>query len=581
MATQEYYKQQLAAANASLATYKNNLQQYKRVYANLSQAQFNNLPDVKQLNANIARTNATISELTSKVAGAVSSVTDTASKQLSELAGGNSDLMSTISAKVSEVASAATDIGAKSISSIASGAKNLASSVFGSSGSSVSGNAALASAKADVGKSETDTKIQSISASDTSAIKNPVAFVTKTVTETVAATSSAIDNSIKQLIPSTGQLAAEAKKLQQQLGTDGGMMSTITGITNDLSSQLKNNIPAMASSMQAITGSAAATVRSVASSVGTVVQTGIASADILKNTISSTISFASPIVATTSSVIRAGAELTSSVANLIPNAIGGALGVNDPRITNALTSMLADTKIGSLANLSRKLDGIADTTDLWSSLLGLNGSYPTAVNAGGVSLANKVGNNDASFVNKLYALAGTLCDNIVQDEAYNKSQDKDLYDILLGLTGSKGMSDLLSQLSKCSGTSGSLFDSRSLNLLRNMTPSIAKKGDIRTYAAIVGAISAANVISAKTELGVLAANVTTSVAKATGSMFSDLVSGMGFGTTKDIVTDSTPAGDAYNGKSVALMSSSNTVFIDSAIGTADRSLVQASMSVYY
>lgn len=562
-----YYEKQLEENKSTLSTLKTKLTSLQRTGG-----------DTSVIQEQITKVQSLVSSLTSKVAALqqessssssdslTSSLTDSlksagvdTSSASSTASSYLSSVSDTVADTLSDIAASATDLASTSVSSLSSAAKSAASSLFGSSDSTA---AALSSAKADTGTAETDSKIRSISSDNNTAIAETVAFVTKPVTETVQSAKSAETTVTKETVPTTGQLATEAKKLKEN-GSDGSLSSTITAISNDLSSKIKSASEWATETKNGVTTENGSLLDSVSSTV--------------KNGISSTLEFASPVTSTASSVITAGKDLTKQVVDALPTPVGKYITKTTDDFLASTSASLLGSKLDSLKNIAKIIPGVTDTSSLWSIVQGLGGSYSSIVDSlTGKNLSKTMGSANSTSADALYSAANTICNNINRPSTYNYSQNKDLFDTLLSLAAQMGLTDLLTQLSKCTSGQNSYFDSRSKNLLKSMTRQVASSGNVTGYKALVEVIGSANVSDAKKDVAILAANTSSSDAKEDSSTWTDTVTMLGF-TPMSVVQGSTAVGDAYSGTTVSLMSASNTTIIDSVIPSDDRALVQASM----
>lgn len=564
-----YYKSQLTSAKTQLANLKNKLIVARRSGADTSSLQsqvdrYQNL--VTDLTAKVVASNDASTKSTDKLSSTLTNSLKESGVSTSDIKKSASDYTSsvsdTISSTITDISASVSDLATASVANLASSAKSAASSLFGSSNSST---AVLSSAKADVGKSETDSKLKSISSDDTTAIAETVAFVTKPVTETVSSAKSAESETIKETVPTTGQLASEVKKLKES-GSDGSLSSAISGISNDLSSKLKATSEYANSVKNNVTDSNNGLLTSISGSV--------------KDSIESTIKFASPVTGTLAATITAGKDLTNQVVDMLPSPVGKYITKTTNDFLQEQSAAILGDKLNSLKNVAKILPGVTDTSNLWTIIQGLGGSYSKAVDKNsGKDLSGKFGSTNSSTADALYAAANTICNNINRPDSYNYSQNKDLFDTLLQLAASLGMTDLITQLSKCTNGENSYFDSRSKELLKSLTRSTATKGDVNTYNTLVKIIGPANVSEAKKDLAILAANTSSTTAKSDVSVWKETSEILGI-KSDAVVSSSTPVGSAYSGTSVALMSASNTDIVDSIISSDDRALIQASVFQY-
>lgn len=585
MADLTYLKQQLEQNKTLLSTYKSQLASLQRTGADTSAVQ-----------EQITRITSTVSDLTNKVATLsakeVSSTSSSAaSDAISAIKSGSlsdslteslkdagvsseeayktaseyaSSFTDSVSDTLTEISNSATDLASASVANMSSAAKSAASKLFGSSDNKTS--AALSTAKADVGTAETDSKIKSISSDNNTAIAETVAFVTKPVTETVQSAKSAETSTTKEEVPTTGQIAAEAKKLKDEGTTDGSFSGTINAISDDLSSKIKE----ASTWYNETSGGITSTIGEYASTAESTI----------KGAIDDTLEFASPVTGTLSSAITAGQTLTKNVLDRLPGPVSKYISSAASNFVQDTTKSILGDKLSSVQNIAKLIPGVTDTSSIWSIVQGLGGKYSKVIDSlTGKDLSKSMGTANSSAADKLYAAANTICNNINKPSTYNYSQNKDLFDTLLQVATDLGLTDLVTQLSKCSNGENSYFDNRSKELLKSMTRTVAKTGNNTNYQTLVKVIGPANVSDAMTDIAVLAANTSKSDAKEDASTWSDTVEMLGY-KPSSVVLSSTAVGDAYNGTTVALMSASNNTIVDSVMSSEDRSLVQAAMYQY-
>ena len=568
----EYYKQQLAASQSAYTTTQNKYQALRRKYASLPQAEFESRADVKTLKNTLQRYQKNIKSLSSKISSGIdkqidntkdammSSIKDNLKASgVSEDAVKNAigskseEMMGALNKEISNISNdVVSKLSSSSVGSLSSGAASAVSKLFSSDSGTLKVNAALGSSKSDVGTAETDSKIKSISSDDNTAIAQTVAFVTKPVTESVTSAKSAATSIKKEPIPTEGQIAAEVAKLKASGETDGSWSSTITSITNDLSSKIKS------------------------SSFST---DFIASVGEVSSGINNTIEFASPSLSPIKSVIEAGADLTKSVVDALPDSVGRYVNSRVDSFAKETSASILGDKLSSMKNIASLLPGVTDTTTLWSILGGLTGTYPQQKNNAGKDMRGTFGNTDADTATVIYQAANTICSNINRPDSFNFAQNKDLYDALLQLAANLGLTDLIAQLMKCMSGENAYFDKRTLNILKSCAKDAAGRGDIHTYKAITSGIGAFNVSDAKKDMAVIAGNITKQYIKEDKLEWESTLDALGI-EGSDIVSKMTSVGNAYDGAIVSLMSATDTTIIDGITTGPDRALIQASMLSY-
>lgn len=521
----------------------------------------------------------TVNSVTNSVTGIVTNVKDQITNSVTSVVN-QAD-------KIKQGVMTGVNMAQQSISDVLSSATNSVKNIFSSDDEKAAAQAVLNSPKADKGQKEANTKVETLSGDDQSAIAKPVSFVTQTVQQVTTSTKSEPKETSKEELPKTGELAKTAEELKTS-----SVSETITKVSNDLKTNVEKSTSSLQNFLNETTAMVDSTVKTVKGSVDSAISSvkstitgylnspnGVVSSVVstVKSGISSTISFAKPLLEAPGQILDAGKSIGSSIASAFPGSIGKNLNALNESFFNKTANKLMQSKLGTAANIVNKLDGICSSDDVLSSLFKLGGSYGSNTDSLGNLIAGS-GSLNASSSDKLYELAKSLCSGITNNSGIDFSYNKDLYDILLGLCADFGMSDLLMQLANC-GSAQKYLDQRSMDLIRTKLPSIAQSGDASTMKSAVDAIGASAVSKVENNMTVLIGNMSEEKVNSQSKDLDDLLNA--FHTSPAALVDGkSEKVDSVSAKNVALMSSSNTTVVDSTIGSDNRKLVQSSYLMY-
>lgn len=392
------------------------------------------------------------------------------------------------------------------------------------------------------GSSESLSKIQSLAGDSSAALAQPVSFVTKTIKETmgVASTPSDIAGIVdlsNLSMPKDMLNTLSARTGIENLNSGGSITSALKSMSNSISS----NISGAMSGLQ-----------------------GFNPTGLFSNL--------------TSSVSGIASKLTSTVSDFSKNALSGALNMLPTSVTSFfnnntldLTSQLTD----SASFLSSKLPFIGGITD---KLLDLNSLLPTGLNypsrsdtngnaIPGISPTSNISNTD---IDSLYDLARSICNNVGFSGLFNYGNKKDLYDMLLLLAGTLGLSSLLNQLLNCN----TYFDNRSNAVLKNKVKgSAVYNGDPYTYNTVATTLSPTDMVDALFDLRYLNANMDLSNDKeGKVAMYNNTANVLGIDKTKLVSGNTYGNRNSLNMQNVVTMSNRNTTIIDSIIPKDTREI---------
>ena len=500
------------------------------------------------------------------------------------------DAMSDVVSQTDKIKNGVADgvsLAEQSISDVLSSATSSVKSFFKTDEEKTKAQAVLNSPKADKGKKEANTKIESLSGDDQSAIAKPVSFITQTIAQVTASTKSESKSTSQEELPLVGELAKAAEALDA-----GSIAEAIKKISNELNS----NIGKSALSLQSLVNDTRDMVDSaVKESKGTIEgainsikekvtgcdnsPNGIVSSFVstVKSGIASTLGFNNAFLETTSQLLTVGKSIGSTVASAFPGTIGKNLSALNDAFFNKTANDLMNSKIGRAATIMQKLNGICSSDDVMSIMAKLGGVYGENTDSVGNILGGQ-GSASASVSSKLYELAKSLCPGVTNNSGVNFALNKDSYDILLGLTADLGLSDLLSQLANC-GSASNYFDQRSMSVLRSKLPSVALSGNATSMKTVVETVGAKSVPDILKNLKVLVGNMNNESAKTQANDVKELLN-MCKTSTTELVDSGCDVVKALSAKNVSLMSSSNTKVVDSAIGSDNRKLTQASYLMF-
>lgn len=423
------------------------------------------------------------------------------------------------------------------------------------------------------GTQETNTKINSLTADESAAITNPVAFVTQplnSMVSNIAQTASAIN------IPDIGNfLSGESlSDMSAALGSNfnpSNILDSITSVTNSLNGAISgatgfvtnNLLGPVTSSLSSFSGNITDSLKSVTSVIGSGSLVSINGSDGLLNFDS----------------------ISDSLLNVLPDPVKGFISVFDTSaIAKDINSFLSE-KVSSAAHFTRLLGDIADGADVLNMITSLTGNYNKLVNGDGTGVEFLFGKNKSSAINTLYDIGGMVCDKINRPSVSDFSNNKDLFDLLLKIANDMGINDLIDQLSSCE----KFFDSRSKNVLLNGITSAAAAGNVHTVQSITKAVGTSNISNAKNILTQTNANMKLNystddekdLSKSKVSTYNNLLQANHLTVNKLIEDDNElviggSKVQVLDANKVTVMSASNTEIVDAAIGSNLRKLVQAS-----
>ena len=475
--------------------------------------------------------------------------------------------------------SMASNLGKTAINDLASNANSLVKDMFKKAQEAIDAQKSLTTSKNDKGKQETEDKVQTLSSSENTASAPQISFAAKPVAEVMTATTNVPQDSKQgdELLRSNPQLAQTAKDLAETHKTDGSWASTLSAATSDLAKSLSTEV---------ITPAATALKDQAKNLLSGATNLPIASA----------LSGAGSMVKdTVSGIITAGQDLTKSITDMLPAAVGTPVGAFANSVIGQAAAMISSNKIMAYADLASKLAGNISENGLWDVVSDLAVSAPGFL-LNNIDITSKLGNNTSGLVSSLVNAAKDVCPGVTDMTGLTSTQQEQLeFDTLVNLAATNGINQLLKDLLGCgkSEAGTDLNTSNTTNMLKSLLPSIAGKGDVLTLATAVSGVGSQNVAKPSqlltTVIGNAAAEAikTVDVKSAVNDLKNMLTGGESPANTNvTLKAEPTRSGEttktlsALDAKNVVIMSSSNTVVIDEDIGTDDRAMTQAVFYAY-
>ena len=488
------------------------------------------------------------------------------------------------------------------LSSFSSSFPDAVSSIFGNSNSSTS---ALSNATADAekGQKDVDAKLTSLASDSSTALAEPVSFVTKPIDDAIKGTTTTANGT--DLSSGLSNISkSSVSNISKATGTNITSGSDLTSAIKDVTSSLSENIKSAAAEVNDLKTSISEPIVSTVKDITNNLNTGI----------SSTLKYVTEDSGL-STIINSGKELTSTVLDVLPEPIQNFVSSKSSSFLNEATNKLLSSKLGGINSLLNMLPGVSTNDSAVNKLLALSDGtvYSTFTDDGGYSLDSLLGkNNDPNVVSTIYSAAKGICSNIKEPSSNNFSNNKDLYDALLDTASQMGITDLVNQLKACStavddvtvedeeeediaystastvpasvkttdvdgNIAQDLFDARSVAILKSNVEINTKSGNASCYQAIANAVGTSNMSNPDIDLITLATNMNDDGVER--KVFNQLAETYNT-SAKKLVTTETASTEALDGRLVSVMSATDTTIIDLAIGEPDRVLSQAVMSAY-
>ena len=425
------------------------------------------------------------------------------------------------------------------------------------------------------GTVETDSKLNSISSTSSSAIANPVSFVSKPVDESV----SGVDSS--KLAGNTTEEPVDDEVLEKAAEANGEEVEDSTSLADTIKSVSKDvadGIHQARETVDATIDDAKSTVHDVVSGIkeGISGVTDNAAFKEIKDTINT-------VKDVGGAIWDAGQEIGGAILDVLPGPLREYVSGASDDFVNKIANKLMGDRAQSMINIVSQLGKLGYTDGVLDIFEQLGGNYCSVKDSSGSCLGNMYGDHSKSTIDGIYHVANSICNNIGVDGLIDYRYNKDLYDVLMGLASDLGISDLIDQLKACGRGENTYFDSRTADLLKNMAKPAAVKGDSSTYASIQKAVGPSNMTDAKMDTLTLIANskykdAETTVEKlSTRSSKKNIDSIMeAYSLTSDDLLKSNDIGvTALDANHVIFATSTDTNFVDTALGRDTRRLVQS------
>lgn len=551
------------------------------------------------------------SALSGLASNALNQASEMATGVVNSVSGIVNDAMNKASDMASSLMSSASSVLGSSLSDIAGAFPDAAKQMFSAINEKVGD---LGSIAGDLlkGPKEVDSILKTLGADSAEAIQSPVAFISKPLNDVMQGVENMAQGS--SMMDALGGLTGGAlsdlsSAVGSVLSNPSDIMGAINNVTNDLASNLTSGISSFAGS---VTSSITGVIGPITSTVGSYASSLMDGAKSMLGGIGSGDGILGKITGAVSSVVGTGKNILGSIGDVAGSVIGGAqsiiggvadsLGIggliSSTGLTNGALAKLPSTmlnnlanqslssvagaassfmqsKLGSFNNVLGALTGVTSNQDLLSRVMGLGGSYP-AQTVNGQPLSSTFGNNPMSTITKMYKAASGICGNVqMPSNMNNYAMNKDMFDILAGLSIDLGMNDLLKQLMNCGGEG--YIDNRTTSALKYKSTSVARKGDVNTYRVLQQSVGSQNIINPIRDSQILVANMQgTSSQK---SIFREVLDDFGL-KNKDLTHTNYAGRDVVRGAAVSFMSAAGTSIIDSMVGTQTRKLAQAAIYAF-
>ena len=510
------------------------------------------------------------------VTGAVDSATDTIKGIAGSAANTVNGVVNNATNFVSNLANTAEQAISKAtagLSNAVTGIKNGISKLFSSDDSSE--KKALTSKTTDKGPAETDTKVKTLEANSNEAVSKPVAFTSAETKVVTNPTKSAETQTKDDSLPKTGKLTSALSSLKKGIGKT---ISTVTGAVKSVTSNFKKAINTAKTAINkvksAVNAAKKAIIEPIASTVKAINTT-------VKNAVASVKNFAKPFIDGYHEVIDGTKGFINDIADALPGPLGAKLKSKaDSFIENKIEAKV-ETKLAAFNNALDKISGLGlkgNVKKIYDKLLNYESSSDNAhdlINSNGESVSELYGDNAAGSVTGLYDAAHTVCPSVTTPDITDKAIGSREYGILLMLAAENGMADLIDQMGACGKSTGYFSDASRSSLVMKL-PEIAATGDVNTYTSVFNLVGKNNVVSPGDDIRTLIAN-TKNVNDVIMQRYKWLAKQSGYDDVEQLCTTDTGLANikAYDMNKVSFMTCSNTKVMDSCLGKANRTLIQA------
>lgn len=468
------------------------------------------------------------------------------------------------------------------------------SSFFGDMNTDASSLGDIASAVGD-GAKEVDSKLKSISSGSGEAIAQAVSFTTKTVEDTISGvdTSSLGSDSVDMLNGLSDSVVSNIEKATGFIIKESGDLSkTIKSVSSEIAGAIRETPNVLNELKQSITEPITSTVNDFVGSL----TDGLSGDNQFGKVLSDLGDAASAIGGVGSAVIQGGKEIGNAVIDILPSPVDSWVSKKVDSYVNTAASDLLGSNLNIAKYVMGKFSSAGSSDNILSMIIGLgdNSKYPSVADEGGGSLTALLGTGSGNQIDELYSIARSLCNSITTTSYVNFQYNKTLYDVLLQLAASMGMTDLVNQLKRCAAAVGMslrasrtpednnpYWDERSVAILQNATNEVAHKGNVDMYRCIQENIGSSQMLNSEEEVKILVTNM--SLKDDDGgrkkNVYKQIISDLGY-TTDSLVTTEVLEQQALKGADICAMSATDSHIIDDAISAETRTLVQAAMYAY-
>lgn len=473
------------------------------------------------------------------------------------------------------------------------------SSFFGDTNVDASPLGDIASTVAE-GAKEVDSKLKSIASGSGEAIAQAVSFATKTVEDTIAGVdTSALGSDTVDMLSDLGDSAISniEKATGAIIKESGDLSETIKSVSGEIAGAIRETPNVLNELKQSVTEPITSTVNDF---VGSLTE-GLTGENGLVSTIGGALNdienATNAITDVGNAVIQGGKEITDAVVDVLPSPASDWVSKKaDSFISNAASNLL-DSNLNIAKHVMDKLSSVGNAEDILNMTIGLgdNTKYPSVADEAGGDLTAVLGTGSSNQINELYSVASDLCGSITKTNHVNFQYNKSLYDVLLQLSTSMGMTDLVNQLKQCSaaieGLSSSssrapennnpYWDERSVAILQNATNEVAHKGNVDMYRCIQENIGSSQMRNSEEEVKILVTNMNLkdNDGGRKKEVYDQIISDLGY-TTDSLVTTKVLEQQALRGADICAMVATDSSIVDDAIGIDTRTLVQATMYAY-
>ena len=440
------------------------------------------------------------------------------------------------------------------------------------------------------GAKEVDSKLKSIASGSGEAIAQAVSFATKTVEDTIAGVdTSALGSDTVDMLSDLGDSAISniEKATGAIIKESGDLSETIKSVSSEIAGAIRETPNVLNELKQSVTEPITSTVNDF---VGSLTE-GLTGENGLVSTIGGALNdiqdAADAITNVGNTVIQSGKEITDAVVDVLPSPASDWVSKKADKYINNAASDLLNSNLNVAKHVMDKLSSAVNAEDILNMTidLGDNTKYPSVADEAGGDLTAVLGTGSSDQIDELYSVASDLCGSITKTNYVNFQYNKSLYDVLLQLSTSMGMTDLVSQLKQCSSgdpeENNPYWDERSVSILQNATNEVAHKGNVDMYRCIQENIGSSQMRNSEEEVKILVTNMNLkdNDGERKKEVYNQVISDLGY-TTGGLVSTTVNEQQTLLGADICAMVATDSTIVDGAIGADTRSLVQAAMYAY-